>query len=427
MTQSLSTAAPPWGWLQLILFRCLVLYVVMFTFSHLFIAPIGEEIMTIWEKPWDSFVPWVGLHVFGIEEMTARPQGSGDTTYNYVQIFAMLLIALVGGLVWSAIERRRRNYDTYAYGFSVYLRYYLAFVMFYYGIAKVIKIQFPFPFLDRLVQPYGESSPFGLLWTFMGFSTLYTVFAGLSEVIGGLLLLFRRTTTLGALIVIGVMANVAMMNFSYDVPVKIFSVHLLLIACLLVLPDARRLVNVFFLNKPALPADLSNPIPGGWPTYFRYGTKIAVIAYVLIASTIETMGIKQQIRDFESAPLRGIYEAEHFVLNGDTLAPALADTLRWRRLVVYGPNDAWLYGMDDTRRRFVFEPDTAAQTVAMYSRQDTTNKSLLAYAAPDSNQFHLEGLWNGDTLVVDFRRKDERDFLLVNRGFHWINEFPFNR
>jgi hypothetical protein len=25
------------------------------------------------------------------------------------------------------------------------------------------------------------------------------------------------------------------------------------------------------------------------------------------------------------------------------------------------------------------------------------------------------------------RRKDPSEFLLVNRGFHWINELPFNR
>jgi hypothetical protein len=40
----------------------------------------------------------------------------------------------------------------------------------------------------------------GILWTFMAASTGYTIFAGLAEAVAGLLLLFRRTSTLGALL-----------------------------------------------------------------------------------------------------------------------------------------------------------------------------------------------------------------------------------
>ena len=56
----------------------------------------------------------------------------------------------------------------------------------------------------------------------MGYSRPYAIFCGLVETVGGLLLFWQRTTTLGALIVAASMANVAMLNFSYDVPVKLF-------------------------------------------------------------------------------------------------------------------------------------------------------------------------------------------------------------
>lgn len=39
-----------------------------------------------------------------------------------------------------------------------------------YGMFKISPSQFPAPGLSRLVQPYGDSSPMGLLWTFMGVS-----------------------------------------------------------------------------------------------------------------------------------------------------------------------------------------------------------------------------------------------------------------
>src|ERR1044071_6897724 len=89
----------------------------------------------------------------------------------------------------------------------------------------------------------GGTSPMRLMWAFMGYSLPYTVFAGLAEVTGGVLLLWRRTATLGALVVAIVMTNVVLMNLCYDVPVKLFSTLLLVFAIAIGLPDARRLLG----------------------------------------------------------------------------------------------------------------------------------------------------------------------------------------
>jgi hypothetical protein len=39
----------------------------------------------------------------------------------------------------------------------------------------------------------------------------------------------------------------------------------------------------------------------------------------------------------------------------------------------------------------------------------------------------LAGRLGSDSLVLRLRRIDENRFLLMNRGFHWIQEQPFNR
>ena len=70
----------------------------------------------------------------------------------------------------------------------------------------------------------------GVLWSFMGASVPYIIFSGACEVAGGLLVLFRRTTTFGALVNITVMANVVALNFFYGVPVKLYSANILLMA-----------------------------------------------------------------------------------------------------------------------------------------------------------------------------------------------------
>jgi hypothetical protein len=39
----------------------------------------------------------------------------------------------------------------------------------------------------------------------------------------------------------------------------------------------------------------------------------------------------------------------------------------------------------------------------------------------------MTGMLSRDLLVVTLRKIDPSRYLLVNRGFHWINEVPFNR
>jgi hypothetical protein len=40
---------------------------------------------------------------------------------------------------------------------------------------------------------------------------------------------------------------------------------------------------------------------------------------------------------------------------------------------------------------------------------------------------NLEGSLDGKPIRLRCRRADESRFLLINRGFHWINERPFLR
>ena len=116
--------------------------------------------------------------------------------------------------------------------------------------------QFIFPSFGRLVEPLGEFSPMGLLWNFMGYSTPYIIFSGLAEVTGATLLLFRRTATLGAMTSAAVLLNIVTLNFCYDVPVKLYSVHLELMSLFLLLPDAPALWRFFVLHQPAAPHGL---------------------------------------------------------------------------------------------------------------------------------------------------------------------------
>ena len=104
------------------------------------------------------------------------------------------MVALGIAFVWSLARRGRsvspRTFDA----MQVLVRYYLGMVMLSYGWHKVIPLQFPPPGPDRLLMTYGDSSPMGLLWAFMGASKPYVIFSGLAEVAGGFVQAHREST-----------------------------------------------------------------------------------------------------------------------------------------------------------------------------------------------------------------------------------------
>ncbi len=88
----------------------------------------------------------------------------------------------------------------------------------------------------------------GLAWSFLGFSQGYNYVMGGAEILSGILLLFRRTTVLGALVTVGVAGNIMAINYCYDVPVKLLSTALVIMALFLLGKDIRRLFNFFFFK-----------------------------------------------------------------------------------------------------------------------------------------------------------------------------------
>src|SRR6202008_2643494 len=73
---------------------------------------------------------------------------------------------------------------------------------------------------------------------------------------GAILLFVPRLTTLGAIVCLADTVEIFTLNMTYDVPVKLFSFHLILLSLFLLAPDARRLANVLVLNRTAGPSTL---------------------------------------------------------------------------------------------------------------------------------------------------------------------------
>src|SRR5580704_15461567 len=125
-----------------------------------------EVEVNIWNRIWHPLVPWVGAHVLRLNGNFAEvPNGSGDQLYDYALIFCMVVAAIGITAVWSALDRKRRNYESLYQWLRLFMRLVAAWAMLGYGVKKLLGAQFPPPDLVRLMQPFGQASPMGMLWT----------------------------------------------------------------------------------------------------------------------------------------------------------------------------------------------------------------------------------------------------------------------
>ena len=88
-----------------------------------------------------KFIPWVGENILNLsEKITTFTNGSGDTTYDYVSVFVILIFAIFGCFVWSIIDRNRNNYKKLYYWITVAIRFYVGLMLINYGLVKIVKL-----------------------------------------------------------------------------------------------------------------------------------------------------------------------------------------------------------------------------------------------------------------------------------------------
>jgi hypothetical protein len=295
-------------------------------------------------------------------------------------------------------------------------------------------MQMYFPNLSQLATPLGDLLPMRFSWLFIGYSTPYQVFSGVMETVAGLLLLNRRTVTLGSLIAAGVFANVVMLNLSYDIPVKIFSMHLLFYSLFLLAYDWKRLASFFIQNQSAPGTELyALSLPKPWMRMTRIAAKVVFIILFLLMQIYNTYNYYESTANTaELKPIRpGMYDVKTFVLNRDTIPALVMDTLRWKDIVFEKGGQGSVNSTDTLFRQryrrgyFNYKPDTITSTMSIVKRSVTNAETplfVMRYELPDANTMKLWTKIRNDSLYVELVRSN-RHFQLAERQFHWLSEY----
>lgn len=413
----MSDDARVWSLPKRVLFRFGFVAGVLYVYP----APLGylpgtDTAAEVLGRPWTWLVVWFSESVLGAGTPPLEPTGAGDTLFAWVSFLLVVLGGAVGAAIWSVLDRRRTAYPRLAAGALIALRYLLAYTMLSYGLAKLVGGQFRPPSHLQLDSRFGDGPPMSVLWKFMGSSMAYTYFTGVAEVLAGALLFWRRTSTVGALLAAAIMTQVVVLNLCYDVPVKLYSMQLLAMALVIAGPQLRR-VGAALLGA-AVPAVAARTRGSTRFERARLAGKLALAAVMTYRLYDQAAAVGQY--RLARGPLDGIWSVDTYTADGVERPPLTTDEVRWRKLIIDGRmvSVRWMNG---THRIHQGALDPAAGTLHVTGREaDDTWR----YTRPDPDHLIVDGTWRGSTIHVTLTR--EPPPILVTRGFHWIQEFPFN-
>ena len=419
----------PWHPFTRLAFRLAFSYfglyaVVSHLLVYLFVPPNtlpGQGVGTLW--PLSDITSWTAVHVFGITEPLVYTGNSRDTNFFWVQLFVVLIIAILATIAWSVLDRRREQYDALYRYFRLFMRFALAAQMIYFGMVKVIPTQFPAPSLLTLVAPVGNLSLQGLLWTSIGASTAYQIFTGVVEVIGGLLLLTPQTTALGAIVCLISMSHVFVLNMTYDVGVKILSFQLALISLVLLAPDFPRLTNVLLLNRPAG----VSPEPELFRT--RRSNRIAFVVQIVVglylaaayADVSRTFWYAEGGGGTPKSPLYGIWNVDELAIDGQVRPSELNDyDRRWRRVIFDAPRWIYFQRTDDSFIRYGAAVDMQGMMLALTKGTSRSWSSSFKFVRPAPDRLLFEGQMDGYRINMKLQRVEFDTFRLLKSSFRWM-------
>jgi hypothetical protein len=114
-------------------------------------------------------------------------------------------------------------------------------------------------------------------------------------------------------------------------------------------------------------------------------------------------------------------------IDGQPRPPLLTDDARWRRAIFDFPQQAALQRMDDSMAFYRTAINPTEKTLVLTKGADKNWRANLTFQRPKQDKLIVDGRMEDHQVHIELQLTDRNKFLLVSRGFHWIQEFPLNR
>jgi hypothetical protein len=356
------------------------------------------------------------------------------------------VIAAAGTITWTLVDRNRTiEYSNLYYWIRVIVRCRLAIGVIAYGFIKVFPLQSPYPSLSNLNTNYGDFTRWKLFSISLGIVPSYETFLGIVEVAAGFLLLYRKTASVGAVIILLFTGNVFMSNIAYEGGEVVYSLYLVILALFVLFGDLQRITTLLVLQKPATPNRFRPVFTAKWQVYTRGLLKSAFIFFFVLLYSFKTAtGYKQGTYQYPVTSglpnAAGIYNVRTFRINADTIAYSKSDPVRWQDVVfeewntisirsnrpviidsnnierITAADSAKTYELEGAigRHYYSYQEDTVHQVLTLQNKNKfyKHEQLLLHYARPTDSTFVLYGVnENKDSVFVTLERINKKYLL----------------
>jgi hypothetical protein len=335
VTASKSSSPKPWSGWEKFLFR------IAFLFFLLLIIPVTS----IWYvklfsvKTFFAFLNTLTGYRTNIYSLHTESGKWGLGAYSAWGI--SFLIALAGAAIWTFFSRnsKRTEYNALCYWLRVIVRYRIAIGIIAFGFLKLYPMQMPDPSISNLDTNFGDYNTYKIYWQIVGVSIWYEIVLGLVEIIGGVLMLFRSTAALGAVVVGGVLYNIAHANIAYDGGVHVYSSLFVLLSLFILLQYIPNLWKLLIKGENVEPHYYYPRLKTKRQKIAFYTAKYGVIFVFTILFGILRYDVHYHVGQLKEpitpglANAAGYYNVTEFRLNNKVVPYSPLDSVRWQNAV----------------------------------------------------------------------------------------------
>ena len=326
MNQTNSIAAGEWTGSEKLIFRY------FFLFFILQALPLSVDFFRI-----VFGFNWLYIsygNIFDLTRLAAKFIPGSDSLLNWLIVAA---ISLAGAALWSRSKYKHANYDELYYWLRVVLRYRLAIGIIGYGFIKFFPMQAPFPSISNLNTSYGDFTNWKLFSMSLGIVPGYEAFLGGVEILAGLLLFFRKTATIGAVIILIFTGNVFISNLAYEGGEYVYALYLISFALFVLWFDALRIYQLITLERPTQPNFFKPYFAGNMKPLRTAAKGFIIFSFVFFYGFKTYSGSHRDPYQFPKTKglpeAAGIYNVSEFRINNQSLPYNPADPVRWKDVV----------------------------------------------------------------------------------------------
>jgi len=302
--------------------------------------------------------------------------------------FLLLVAAIIYAVIWQL--RKTNNPATLAFWQGL-IRYGVAYDLACFGWEKLFHLQLVMP-LSKVDMPLSSLSSQDLFWIFFSHSYPFGSIIAAFQILGAMLLLFRRTRLVGAFVLLPVLANILLMDIFYDIGISVvIHASIMLSGTLYFLfIEFNRLKEFFFAAKDQLPTlHVSN--------YVKMALRLSVIYIPILLIILHGNPDKDP-------QLRGKYAVKQLTENKLAVNAGCADSVLTR--VYFDIKNSCVFEFNSQQRRWYGTYTKQGDSLQIKWRTPAEKNAFTGALLPVNNNGNiiLTGTMGNDSMKIDLQK-----------------------